>query len=99
MRAGALALAAALAVGVPGAASATALDGPSECVTVKVLAYQSDGSVHRTWLEWCGNGGPGDDSPMRDAVNGGTGVLDGATRIGGGQCGTKLSPCVIFGPG
>ena len=68
-----------------------------ECVTIAVLANQPDGTVHRTWLEFCGNTGPGSDSPIRDPLGGKAGTLDGAVAIGNG-CGTKTAPCVIFGP-
>ena len=85
-----------LAVTVPALASVQpSTERPPECVTVAVHAYQPDGTFRSTWLSFCGSG-PGADSALHDWADGRRFTLDGATRIGGSQCGGKADPCVIF---
>ena len=76
------------------AALAMPADQAPECVTVTVGAYQPDGSIHRTRLEFCG-GSPGADSALHDWAQGRAFTLDGALGIGNG-CGGRRDPCVIF---
>ena len=79
------------------AATTQPQDQAPECVTITIAAYRHDGSLARTHLTFCGNG-PGKESALMDWVNGRTFQLDGATHIGGSQCGGRSDPCVIFGP-
>jgi hypothetical protein len=93
--AAAAAAAVALLTGVTAAsAQSGTADQPPECVAIVVGAYQSDGTLTRVHLVFCGNGAGGD-SALHDYVNHGRFVLDGGGAIGR-DCGSWSAPCVIF---